>query len=285
MRMPVQFAALPVASPQAADFAARGGAAVSLWWLGQAGFAVRAGGIRLLIDPYLSDALEAKYRGREFSHARLMPPPLAPQHVRGFDWFLCTHAHSDHMDPGAIPVLAVSNPGCRFVAPRAERQVAIDRGVPSDRFVGLNAGDTLTLGTGVELHVIASAHEEVETNAAGEHRFLGYILQAGEVTLYHAGDCVPYMGLAESLAAARVDVALLPVNGRGKSVPGNFTFEEAVALCRAAQIQVLLAHHFGMFAFNTLPEAELADRVARMEPGLRVVVPRTGTRYELWKTS
>lgn len=262
------------------DLAAPGPGCVSLWWLGQAGFAVRAGGIRLLIDPYLSDVLEAKYRGGPFSHARLMPPPLTPQQVRGLDWFLCTHAHSDHMDPGTIPVVAASNPVCRFVAPRAERQTAIERGVPPDRFVGLDAGDTLTLGTGVELRAIPAAHEAIETNAAGEHRFLGFIVRACGMTLYHAGDCVPYAGQAEALAAARVDVALLPVNGRGKGVAGNFTFEEAVAICRGARIPLLIAHHFGMFAFNTVSEDALARLAAATAAGVRVIVPRVGARVE-----
>ncbi|MCE9614849.1 MAG: MBL fold metallo-hydrolase [Lentisphaerae bacterium] len=262
------------------DLAAPSPGGVRLWWLGQAGFAVRAGGLRLLIDPYLSDALEAKYRGREFSHARLMPPPLEPRQVRELDGFLCTHAHSDHMDPGTIGVVAACNPGCRFVAPRAERQTAIERGVPPDRFVGMNAGDTLTLGPDVELQAIAAAHEEFETNDAGEHRFLGYIVRAGGITLYHAGDCVPYPGQTEALVAAQVHVALLPVNGRGNGVSGNFTFDEAVALCRAAQIPVLLVHHFGMFAFNTVPVVELRRRAAGIETGTQVIVPEVGVRYE-----
>ena len=48
-----------------------------------------------------------------------------------------------------------------------------------------------------------------------------------------------------------VDLALLPINGRGKGVPGNFTFDEAVQLCQIAEIPYLIPHHFGMFAFNT----------------------------------
>ena len=38
--------------------------AVGVAWLGQAGFALRFGGMRMLIDPYLSNSLAEKYRAR-----------------------------------------------------------------------------------------------------------------------------------------------------------------------------------------------------------------------------
>ncbi len=59
--------------------------AVGLAWLGQAGFVVRAGGQRLLIDPYLSDHLGRKYAGKEFPHIRLMPPPVDAGALRDLD--------------------------------------------------------------------------------------------------------------------------------------------------------------------------------------------------------
>ncbi len=36
-----------------------------LWWLGQSGFLLAAAGRRVLLDPYLSDTLTAKYAGTE----------------------------------------------------------------------------------------------------------------------------------------------------------------------------------------------------------------------------
>ncbi|MCP4287321.1 MAG: MBL fold metallo-hydrolase, partial [Gammaproteobacteria bacterium] len=55
---------------------------VHLWWLGQAGFALKYTDIVLLIDPYLSNFLAKKYKGKEFPHVRMMDPPLAPEEVR-----------------------------------------------------------------------------------------------------------------------------------------------------------------------------------------------------------
>jgi L-ascorbate metabolism protein UlaG (beta-lactamase superfamily) len=272
------------------DLAASAQTGVAFWWLGQAGFAFRSGNLRLMIDPYLSDSLAEKYRGRPLAHERLMPPPIAPEAVRGMDWCLCSHAHSDHMDPATLPILAARNPGCRFVAPRAEVPTALARGVPEARLVPVNAGEHVDLDNGQAVEAVASAHEELATDAAGQHRYLGYILRLGGIGFYHSGDCVPYPGLAERLRAAGVSVALLPVNGRDAArtkagIIGNFSFREAADLCREARIPWLVAHHVGLFAFNTVPEETLRREAARVEADIRVTLPRYQERYEAWMES
>lgn len=280
--------------------------AVALAWLGQAGFAVRAGGLRILIDPYLSDHLARKYAGTALPHVRMMDPPLRAGEIRDLDLVLCTHRHSDHMDPGSLGVLAANNPACRFVVPRAEVEAAVRAGAPTDRLVALNDGETFNTSEGLDVLAIASAHPELSTNERGEHRFLGYILggtpkravglgvgpradQAG-ITLYHSGDCVVYEGLARRLRELGVNVALLPVNGRSdelaaRGVPGNMDFDEAVALCRRARISTLVVHHFGMFEFNTADPAELRDRAARLDDRrLFCIVPSVTEHFTMSPT-
>ena len=108
----------------------------------------------------------------------------------------------------------------------------------------------------------------------------------GKLAIYHSGDIVSYKGLQEQLARHQIQLALLPVNGRdelrrSKGIPGNFTLEEAVDLCRCTGIPVLIAHHFGMFAFNTV-NPELIDQAAETAaPGLRVLRAQTGIGYVL----
>jgi L-ascorbate metabolism protein UlaG (beta-lactamase superfamily) len=257
--------------------------AVALAWLGQAGFAVRAAGQRLLIDPYLSDHLARKYAGKEFPHIRLMPPPVDSGALRDLDLVLCSHRHSDHMDPSALPILARNNPRCRFVVPRAERAHALGIGLDESRLVPVNDDDSLRMGDSLELRAIASAHETLQTNARGEHHFLGFILRTGVLTLYHAGDCVVYEGLAQRLREQRVDVALLPVNGRSatltaRGVPGNMSFTEARDLCAAADIGLLMPHHFGMFAFNTANPTELRRQITVTKTP-RCVLPEADKCY------
>ena len=245
-------------------------AGIGLAWLGQAGFVLRLGAVVVLVAPYLSDYLAAKYRGSRFPHLRMMAAPLAPDAFPRVDLVVCTHRHSDHMDPGTLPVLAARHPGCRFVVPAAEQAHAEALGLDPARLLPADAGQTLRPMPGVDLVLrpVAAAHERLEQDEQGRHRFLGYGIELVGARLYHSGDCIPYPGLVDAVRALAPDIALLPVNGRDAvraeaGVPGNFTLDEAIALCEAAGVPLLLPHHFGLFAFNTADPAEIEAVGAR----------------------
>ncbi len=270
----------PLSDP-AALFADRGAA---VWWLGQAGFLIAQGGLRIVIDAYLSDSLAEKYRGKAFSHTRMMPPPVAPDGLTGIDWLLCTHGHTDHMDPGTIPALLATNPQARVLAPRAERARALERGVPPERLVLIDAGETVDLG-GVRCTATPSAHEEM-TRAEGGFLYLGYVLSGAGVTLWHSGDTIPWGGQAEWLAPFRVDLALLPVNGRdaqraANGVPGNLTMAEAITLTDAIGARSMIAHHFGLFDFNTLDAVAGQSLIDTLPHKAEVILASTFTAFRI----
>ncbi|KQT43192.1 MBL fold metallo-hydrolase [Aureimonas sp. Leaf454] len=259
-------------------------AGVDLFWLGQAGFLLEAAGRRILIDPYLSDSLGAKYAGSATPHDRMMAPPVLPDALGPVDLVLCTHRHTDHMDPGTLRPLGARLPDLRFVAPAAERAEALARtGVPADRIVPMEAGQRRELLPGIAIAAVRAAHETLETDADGRHRFLGYAIEADGVTVFHSGDTVPFLGQIEEVAALRADVALLPVNGRSPAlsaagIAGNMSVGEAVSLARATRIPVVIAHHYGLFGFNTVaPEA--IDAAAAMAAPVRLERARTAVRY------
>lgn len=258
---------------------------VRFWWLGQAGFALKYRGALLLIDPYLSDSLAEKYRNSEFRHLRMMPAPVAPQDLGGCTWYLCTHGHTDHMDPGTISgVVEIASPA--FVLPRAELARGRERGMPAEKMHGIDAGERLQLAEGIAVEAIAAAHEGLDVDAAGNHKFLGYIISIGGLRLYHSGDCVPYAGLERQLAHQQIDVAFLPINGRdayrlSRGVPGNFTLEEAISLCHGAGIGYLVGHHWGLFDFNTI-DPDLAAAILRRDSGaLNWLLPEVGVTYTM----
>ena len=273
---------------------------VELVWLGQAGFLIRGAHATVVIDPYLSDSLAAKYRGRELAHERMMAVPVPPSALAPVDLVLVTHAHTDHLDPGTLPGLAAANPNARFVIPRAHLAPARERGVPPVRTVPVNAGESWSLAGGpppaATIHAVPAAHEERERDEAGNDRYLGYVVELAGLTVYHSGDCVPFPGMVELLRGYRVDLALLPINGRdefraSRGVPGNFTVEEAWGLASEIGASALVGHHFGMFEFNTVDPGEACDRFelcrasaagdgpAGPSHGPDVTLPGPGVRY------
>lgn len=261
---------------------------VTLYWLGQAGFIVDSVVGRFVIDPYLSDSLAQKYRGTLYPHVRMMPTPIAPEDIAGIDYVLCTHRHTDHMDPGTLQPMAQARPALQFVVPEASLAEAQKRcGVGLDRLLPINSGRTLSLTQGANVHAIASAHEELSTDALGNSEWLGYILEVDGLRIYHSGDCIPYPGLVQQLRALRIDVALLPVNGRdldrlGNGVPGNFTLEEAIGISVAADIPHLIGHHHGLFDFSTIAPQDIDAQIpVAAQRCLQLIRARTGCSFSL----
>lgn len=254
------------------------------FWLGQAGFVLEANGARLVIDPYLSDSLAEKYRNADFSHERMMPPPVDVAGLGHVDLVLSTHRHTDHMDPQTLRPLFETRSNCRLVAPAAEAAEAEKRsGLDGSRILYMDAGDRIRPMAGIEITATPSAHETCERDAQGRHRFLGYFLEVNGLSLWHSGDCIPFAGLVETLKALRPEIALLPVNGRRSElsengVPGNFSIAEAIDIATVIGAKTLVAHHYGMFAFNTV-DVTAIDAAAECA-NIRLLRARTGISYE-----
>ncbi len=257
---------------------------VSLYWLGQAGFVIDAGGYRLVIDPYLSDSLAEKYRGRLYPHQRMMAAPVTTDSLGHVDLVLSTHQHTDHMDPLTLQPLLAARPAIKMVVPKAALEEALKRsGVSADRLHLIDAGESLAPLPDIKVTATRSAHETLERDAAGHYKFLGYVIEIGGVRLWHSGDTIPYDGMVEEVAALKPDIALLPVNGRSaellaNGVPGNLALAEAIDITRAIGARALVAHHFGMFSFNTADPAEI-DRAAATTQGPRLLRAALNTVY------
>lgn len=260
----------------------------ALWWLGQSGFAVRHGSGSFLIDPYLSNSLAKKYAGSKFPHLRMMPIPATPESVSDVDVVLCTHRHTDHMDPETLAVIS-RNRRVRFVVPSAIVGHAVEKvGLDPGRIIPINAGETVEPAPGIRVSAVPAAHEELETNAHGEYLALGYVIHLnGIFSLYHSGDCVPYEALKSWLGeVGKIDLGILPVNGRdaqrtAAGVLGNFTFDEALELCSDVPFEQMIVAHFGMFDFNTVDPVWLRRRISETKNEGKVLVPDVDVAYKV----
>jgi L-ascorbate metabolism protein UlaG (beta-lactamase superfamily) len=242
---------------------------VALWWLGQASFLLRFAGATVLVDPFLVPHED-----------RLVPPPFAPAVATGIDVVAVTHDHLDHLDDESLPGIAAASPAARFVVPLP----LVDRlPVPVDRIAGLDARETITIGD-LRIHAVQALHGETPADAYcfdgaagdGACRFLGYVFESRGVRVYHAGDTIPYDGLADRLRRRASDVALLPINGRDRDrealgIVGNLDEREAIELAAAAGVDLLVPMHWDMFAANRGSPGKAAELAGR-QPGLSVLV-------------
>lgn len=229
-----------------------------LWWLGQSGFLLQWQGRHLLIDPYLSDSLTKKYANTDKPHVRMTERVIEPQQLDFIDAVTSSHNHTDHLDAETLNPLRHANPHLFMIIPEANRLFVAERLQCDPQWpIGLDEGQILSLEE-FTITALPAAHEQVDRDEQGHCKYLGYVFQFGPWSIYHSGDCVVYEGLAERLARFRLDLALLPINGRApeRRVPGNMTGPEAAALAKAAGIRAVIPHHYDMFEFNTVtPDA------------------------------
>jgi L-ascorbate metabolism protein UlaG (beta-lactamase superfamily) len=254
-----------------------------IWWLGQSGFFVRHEGSLLLLDPYLSDSLTRKYADTDKPHTRMTERVVAPEALRGLSVVTSSHNHTDHLDAETLQPIFAQNPGAAFVIPEANRSfVAARLGCEEGWPIGVDDERSVTVA-GWTFTGIAAAHNERQTDAAGRHHFLGYIVRRGRWALYHSGDTLLYPGLADALIEHAVDVAFVPINGNRpeRRVAGNLDGCEAAQLAHEIGARFAVPHHYEMFTFNTADPGELfIPECERLQQPFRVLRAGEGWSVE-----
>ena len=259
--------------------AARAGGALHLWWLGQSGFLLQWEGRHLLMDPYLSDSLTKKYAGTDKPHVRMTERIVAPERLDFIDVVTCSHNHTDHLDGETLRPLIHANPDIRLIIPEANREFVADR-LQIDTRMPLGVDDgTSASAAAFRFTGVASAHEELERDAQGRCKFLGYIAQLGPWKIYHSGDTLRYEGMTERLQQWAPDIALLPINGRSpeRRVPGNLGGREAAQLAKDIRARLVIPCHYEMFEFNTASPDEFVAEAERLSQPYRVL--KCGERF------
>jgi L-ascorbate metabolism protein UlaG (beta-lactamase superfamily) len=255
-----------------------------VWWLGQSGFLFQWQGHHLLIDPYLSDSLTEKYANTGKPHVRMTERVIAPERLDFVEVVTSSHNHTDHLDGQTLIPLWKANPKLKVIVSRANLDFAAGRlQVPADRLTPIQVGHGPIQIHPFTFHAMPAAHESLEQDENGDHLYIGFIVQAGQWTIYHSGDCVPYAGLAERLKRWKIDLALLPINGRdpARGVPGNFTAEEAARLGKEMGARMVIPCHYEMFEFNTVSPWEFAKAAEKF--GQKYFILKCGERLDFDK--
>ena len=238
-----------------------------LWWLGQSGFLLQWGGMRILIDPYLSDSLSEKYAATDKPHVRMSERVIDPVLLRNISIVTSSHNHTDHLDAETLIPVLQNNPGIKFIIPEANRDFVCERVRCNNHFpVGLNDAQSVTI-KGFTFYGIPARHNEIERDEKGRCRFMGYVILFGAYKIYHCGDTLWFDGMEDMLKPFSVDVALLPVNGNKpeRKVAGNLDCVEAAELGRAIGAKCVIPCHYDMFTFNTADVNEFAAAAEQVQ--------------------
>jgi len=162
-----------------------------------------------------------------------------PEGAPEADVIFITHAHDDHFQPEEIQRLAGKD--TQIVAPR---DIAAEL---SGNVQPVSPGDTVEAG-GIKGQAVPAyniAEERLEMHPK-ENGWVGYLLQLGDTTYYHAGD-TDHLTDLETISP---QVAFVPVGG-------TFTMDasEAAGLIRIMSPQLAVPMHYG-FIVGSPADAE-----------------------------
>jgi L-ascorbate metabolism protein UlaG (beta-lactamase superfamily) len=244
-----------------------------LWWLGQSGFLVQWQGHHLLFDPYLSDSLTHKYASTDKPHVRMTERVVAPERLNFVQVVTSSHNHTDHLDRDTLIPLLRANPRLELIIPEANREFVVNRlEVPAELPRGLDAGKTFAVA-GFDIHAVPAAHNMLEKDSGGRHKFLGYVVEAGPWVVYHSGDTLHYDGMEDWLGRWPIDIALLPINGDRpeRRVAGNLDGTQAARLAKDIGARLVIPCHYEMFEFNTASPDEFAATARALDQPCRIL--------------
>lgn len=253
-------------------------AAFDIWWLGQSGFLLQWNGSCLLFDPYLSDSLTTKYAATNKPHVRMSERVIDPRLLDCIDVVTSSHNHTDHLDGETLKPLLEVNPQISFIIPEANRDFVQERvGCQKDFPTGLTDGESKTI-KGFTFHGLPSAHNEIERDATGKCKFMGYVVEFAGFHVYHSGDTLWYDGLDKLLEPFNVDVGFLPINGHdpARGVAGNLNAREAAQLGKSIGARFVVPHHYNMFVFNTADPQDFRREADDLKQ--RYFIPEHGER-------
>jgi L-ascorbate metabolism protein UlaG (beta-lactamase superfamily) len=183
---------------------------------------------------------QSALRWRDAERTIYLDPWGTPEDAPPADVILITHAHSDHFQPQEIERL--SKETTKLVAPHdVARELS---------------GDVTPVRPGESHEVGGLRFATVPAYNIVEHRldahpkandWVGYVMEFGDGTYYHAGDT----DHAPELDSVKADVAFLPIGGD----PFTMAADEAAALAKAIGPQIAVPMHYG-FRVGTRGDGE-----------------------------
>ena len=209
---------------------------MKITWIGQSGYLLRSGETTILIDPYLSDAVE-----RVANRPRMVPALLDPAKIN-VDAVFCTHDHLDHLDSDAIEQMPDTNTFYTTCG-----------GVTHLQSLGKSCVHPMKEGARAQVgsFLVAAVFADHTVEA------IGLVVEAEGKKLYFSGDTLFHEKLFQ-MADHSLDAAFLCINGK----LGNMNLEEALVVAEKINAKVNIPNHYGMFASNTADPYAFTSRLS-----------------------
>jgi L-ascorbate metabolism protein UlaG (beta-lactamase superfamily) len=230
---------------------------LGITFIGHSSFFVQMDGKNVLVDPNFARWI--------FVLKRLRRPGLRLRDLPPIDAVLISHAHFDHLHRPSLRAIArltrwKSGKRPTIIVPHNVRDLVSDLGY--GRIVELERWESVALGH-LEVTHVPARHWGARMIRDMHRGYGGYVLRAGEHSLYHAGDTAYFDGFREIGERLRPEVALLPI---GAYHPASYRSvhtspEDAVQAFVDLGARWMVPMHYGTFRLSYEPVDEPVQRL------------------------
>ncbi|MBQ7726184.1 MAG: MBL fold metallo-hydrolase [Clostridia bacterium] len=228
-------------------------------FLGQTGFIFRlANGVTIGVDLYLSNCCE-----RYFGFKRLMPYLVNPLELN-LDFLIASHAHYDHFDPDAVPLM-MANPTTRLLAAYDVKPEAERLHLDESRITYLRDGDVFE-DERFTVKAVPCDHG-VDTPDA-----IGLLLCFDGKTVYMTGDTAYRPDYFEEPDLHQADLLILPINGAF----GNMNEAEAAKASAILNAKLTVPAHYWNFAEHGGNPARFCEAMKALPEKHNYLIMRPG---------
>lgn len=209
--------------------------------LGQAGLLFDLDGVRVMVDPYLSNSVERlepkNYRRQPIDESFFDIKP---------DILVLTHNHLDHTDPETLKKLFSRHNGiCVLASGNAWQTVRKFGG--DNNYIMFNRG-TVWTEKGIRFEAIHAEHSD--------DKAVGVIISYDRKNYYITGDTLYNKKVIKDINVP-IDVVFLPINGVGN----NMNMTDAAQFAREIKAKTAVPVHFGMFDSINAGEFNFKNKV------------------------
>ncbi|WP_276922886.1 metal-dependent hydrolase [Ferroplasma acidiphilum] len=223
--------------------------ATEIIWHGHAGFSIK-NAVNILVDPFFSGN------------------PLSSEDVNSIkaDLILVTHGHFDHA--GDAVTIAKKN-GCPIVCSFELSEIIKKENVET---IDINPGGTIEY-KGVKATAVPAIHSSSYNGAyAGEA--MGFIIDNGDMKIYHAGDTTFFKDMELIGEIYHPDVAMLPIGGHY-----TMDVDGAIEALKLLKVKNAIPMHYNTFPPIKADASEFQKKAERS--GVKAIVPDIAKPFKL----
>jgi len=210
-------------------------------WLGQAGLLFEKEGIKIMIDPYLSNSVE-KVNPKNFRRVAVEERFFEVKP----DVMIFTHNHLDHYDPDTVKHFINENSNMLVLAPKSVWD-EVRKISGNNNYVLFNRHTSWT-ENGIRFTAVKAEHSDITP--------IGVIIEDGVKKYYITGDTLYNEEIFEDIPKG-IYALFLPINGVGN----NMNMTDAVRFSERVNAEKTVPIHFGMFDELTAEDFSCENKV------------------------